>query len=80
MLSITTTEAAPFVVIFDEWAPRTLNPCSVVTVGALCAHRKKMMGFGKPRLPSPRYPTVENRDRWGSLNCGDPWKNRKHAY
>src|SRR5579871_384358 len=28
---ITTTEAAPLVVGFDEWAPRTSIPCSLVT-------------------------------------------------
>jgi hypothetical protein len=44
---------APLVVIFDEWAPRTLNPCSVVAIGALYARRnlyarRKMMGFSKP--------------------------------
>ena len=76
MLPISTTEDAPLVVIFDEWAPRTLNPCSVVTIDALYV-RRTMMGFSKrPGRHRLRYPPVENRDRWGSLNCGDPWKDR----
>ena len=39
MLSITTTEAAPLVVIFDERASRALNPCSFIIIGALCPQK-----------------------------------------